>query len=122
MKNVVLCCFLTISALGADESSLTFDHARAALYQPSRDNPPAYWDVSIGFTKPVNDTDLTLGRAGFKIFDELTDADVALVRIESGTSTGPAPKIPSAVHDSPAIQAFKLSWPQTNWTQRTPIC
>jgi hypothetical protein len=109
MKRLVWYSMLATAALAADEASLSFDHVRAMLHEPARDDTATYWTVAIGFTKPVQDSDLAAGRAGFKIFDEATGADVALVYVEK--AAGVASQLPRAVHESIATQAFEVDLP-----------
>ncbi len=111
MKKLVLYSFLTgTAALAADEASLSFDHVRAVLHEPARDDPSTYWNIAIGFTKALQDSDLAAGRPGFKIFDEGTGTDVALVYVETAAA---ASQLPRAVHDSIATQAFEVDLPSS---------
>jgi hypothetical protein len=107
MLKLVLCSlWMAAAALAADETALSFAHVRATLHEPEPRNARTFWTLAIGFTQPVEEADLATGQAGFKIFDEATGDDVALVHIESGPADGS--KTPTAVHDSIATYAFTI--------------
>jgi hypothetical protein len=106
MKLFLFSFCMAGAALAANETALSFDHVRATLHEPARGDPAAYWNLAIGFTQPIKDVDLATGQAGFKIFDEATGADVALVYIGSGPAV--ASGIPRAVHDPIATHAFTV--------------